>query len=88
MRESKFAQELQIDLVVKDVKKWEVDPARTASEFNADYFRKLLEKAWEEASFIFTKISTKPVKPTRSLTISRRCIGLMYNQVPHFIHQL
>jgi len=45
MRESKFAQELQIDLVVKDVKKWEVDPARTASEFNADYFRKLLEKA-------------------------------------------
>ena len=45
MQESKSAQEMQIAHAVKDAKKWEVDPARTASEFNADYFRKLLEKA-------------------------------------------
>jgi DNA polymerase I len=44
---------MEISYVVKDAKKWEVDPARTASEFDAGYYRGLLEKAWEEAAFVF-----------------------------------
>jgi DNA polymerase elongation subunit (family B) len=44
---------MQIAYVVKDAKKWEVDPAMTASEFDASYYRGLLEKAWEEAAFVF-----------------------------------
>ncbi len=39
---------MQIAYVVKDAKKWEVDPAKTASEFDAGYYRGLLKKAWEE----------------------------------------
>jgi hypothetical protein len=36
-----------------DAAKWDVDPARTASEIDAGYYRKLLEKAWAEAAFVF-----------------------------------
>lgn len=43
----------EIAYVVKDAKKWEVDPARTASEFDVVYYRGLLEKACEEAAFVF-----------------------------------
>jgi hypothetical protein len=43
---------MEIAYVVKDAKKWEVDPARTASEFDAGYYRGLLVKAWEEAGFV------------------------------------
>jgi len=44
---------MEIGYVVKDAKKWEVDPERTASGFDAGYYRKLLQKAWEEAAFVF-----------------------------------
>ena len=44
---------MEIGYVVKDAKKWEVDPERTASEFDDMYYRGLLEKAWEEAAFVF-----------------------------------
>jgi DNA polymerase elongation subunit (family B) len=44
---------MEIGYVVKDAKKWEVEPERTASEFDAGYYGKLLEKAWEEAAFVF-----------------------------------
>lgn len=44
---------MEIAYGVKEAKKWEVDPARTASEFNAVYYRGLLEKAWEEAECVF-----------------------------------
>jgi hypothetical protein len=44
---------MEIAYVVKDASKWEVDPARTASEFDAAYYRGLLGKAWEEAAFVF-----------------------------------
>lgn len=37
--------ERQIGYVVMDAKKWEKDLARTASEFDADYYERLLEKA-------------------------------------------
>ena len=33
---------MQIAYVVKYAKKWEVDPARTASEFDDEYYRRLL----------------------------------------------
>ena len=46
---------MEISYVVKDAMKWEVDPARTASEFDAAYYRGLLGKAWEEASLGFDK---------------------------------
>jgi len=44
---------MEIGYVVKDAKKWEVDPERTAAEFDAGYYGKLLEKAWEEVGFVF-----------------------------------
>jgi DNA polymerase, archaea type len=44
---------MEIGYVVRDAKKWEVDTERDASEFDAGYYRKLLETAWEEAGFIF-----------------------------------
>jgi hypothetical protein len=46
---------MQIAYVVKDAKKWEVDPARTASEFDSSYYRGLLENAWEEVAFVFRR---------------------------------
>ena len=39
--------------MIRDAKKWEVDPERTASKFDATYYRGLLEKAWGEAAFVF-----------------------------------
>ncbi len=35
----------------------EVDPARTASEFDVGYYRELLENAWGEVSFVFSTVS-------------------------------
>jgi len=43
---------MEIGYVVKDAKKWEVDIERNASEFDAMYYGKLLEKAWDEVSFV------------------------------------
>jgi DNA polymerase I len=47
---------MEIDYVVKDAKKWEVDPVRTALKFDASYYRGLLEKAWKETAYVFDKI--------------------------------
>ena len=44
---------MEIGYVVRDAKKWEVDPERTASKFDAVYYRGLLEKTWTEAAFVF-----------------------------------
>jgi hypothetical protein len=52
---------MEIAYVVKDAKKWEVDPARTASEFDAAYYRGLLEKAWAEAAFVFNWLRRYPL---------------------------
>ena len=35
----------EIGYVIRDARKWEVDPERTASKFDAVYYRGLLEKA-------------------------------------------
>jgi hypothetical protein len=39
--------------VVRDAGKWVVDTERDASEFDEEYYGKLLEKAWEEVAFVF-----------------------------------
>ncbi|VVB68980.1 DNA polymerase 1 [uncultured archaeon] len=44
---------VEISYVVKDAGRWEVEPERTASGFDAGYYGKLLEKAWEEVAFVF-----------------------------------
>ena len=44
---------MEIGYVIRDARKWEVDPERTASKFDAAYYRELLEKAWGEAAFVF-----------------------------------
>ena len=45
--------------MIRDARKWEVDPERTASEFDAVYYRRLLEKAWGEAAFVFEHMTAK-----------------------------
>jgi DNA polymerase I len=49
---------MEIGYVVKDAKTWDVEPERTASEFDAGYYKGLLEKAWIETAFVFTQICT------------------------------
>jgi len=44
---------VEIGYVVRDAKKWEADPEKTARGIDAEYSRKLLEKAWKEAAFVF-----------------------------------
>jgi DNA polymerase, archaea type len=51
-RELSLATGMEIGYVVRDASKWEVDTERDASEFDAVYYGKLLEKAWDEVAFI------------------------------------
>ena len=44
---------MEIGYVIRDARKWEVDPERTASKFDAVYYRGLLEMAWGETAFVF-----------------------------------
>jgi hypothetical protein len=44
---------MEISYVIKDAKRWEVNPERTASEFDASYYLGLLGKAWLEVAFVF-----------------------------------
>lgn len=46
---------MEIRYVVTDAGKWEVEPERTAAEFDARYYGKLLEKAWEEVAFVLPR---------------------------------
>lgn len=47
---------MEIGYVVTDAGKWAVDTERDASGFDDLYYRKLLEKAWSEAAFVFRKV--------------------------------
>ena len=51
---------MEIDYVIRDARKWEVDPERTASKFDAMYYRGLLETAWEEAALFLPGRGQKP----------------------------
>ena len=44
---------MEIGYVVRDAGRWVVDVERDASGFDEAYYRKLLEKAWQEAAFVF-----------------------------------
>lgn len=48
---------MEIGYVIRNARKWEVDPERTATDFDVVYYRGLLEKAWQETSFVFSTIS-------------------------------
>jgi hypothetical protein len=43
---------MEIGYMVTDAAKWEVDTERDASEFDAGYYARLLEKAWDEVAFV------------------------------------
>jgi len=45
---------MEIGYVIRDARKWEVDPEMKASKFDATYYRGLLKKAWGEAAFVFS----------------------------------
>jgi len=60
---------MEIGYVIRDARKWEVDPKRTASKFDAVYYRGLLEKAWGEAAFVFTW-QRQRTKTRKSISIS------------------
>jgi hypothetical protein len=64
---------MKIGYVVKDAKKWEVDPGSTASEFDVGYYRGLLEKAWGEVAFVFA--SETPTMPSCSWGRSLEMVG-------------
>ncbi len=42
-------------ILVRDARKWMVYIERDASGFYAEYYVKLLEKAWQEVAFVFTR---------------------------------
>ena len=44
---------MEVGYVVADAGCWEVDLEEEASEYDAEYYGKLLEKAWEEVAFVF-----------------------------------
>lgn len=47
---------MKIGYVVRDAKKWAVDPERDALRFDGVYYRKLLNKAWSEMAFALGKV--------------------------------
>jgi hypothetical protein len=55
---------MKIGYVVKDAHKWEVDQERTASEFDACYYRGLLEKAWEGRRLCSPRLPRVSIKHT------------------------
>jgi DNA polymerase I len=58
---------MEIGYVVKDAKIWDVEPERYASEFDAEYYGNLLEKAWEEVAFVFDVKRSWRVWPSKKL---------------------
>lgn len=46
---------MEIGYVVKDASKWDVDIERDANAFDAGYYGKLMQKAWDEVAFTFRR---------------------------------
>ncbi|MDF0590433.1 type B DNA-directed DNA polymerase [Candidatus Methanocrinis natronophilus] len=44
---------MTVGFVVRDAGVWDVDTEWDASEFDSDYYGRLIDKAWEEAAFVF-----------------------------------
>jgi len=51
----RLAPGMTIGYVVRDAKKWAIDPERDASGFDRAYYLKLMDKAWSEVAFVFQK---------------------------------
>jgi DNA polymerase I len=51
---------IEIAYIVRDARRWEVDPERDASEFDVGYYGNLLEKAWTEIAFLFKQAKCHP----------------------------
>ena len=47
---------MTVGYVVRDAGSWDVDTEWDASEFDLDYYGKLIGKAWQEAAFAFSSI--------------------------------
>lgn len=47
---------MTVGFVVRDAGEWDVDTEWDASEFDSDYYGRLIDKAWEEAAFVFMSI--------------------------------
>jgi|GEM_PF-4429794 len=63
---------MEIGYVERDAAKWEVDPERDASKFDAIYYGKPLEieTAWDGVSCVLTDVNRRlPVKIGGSLTM-------------------
>jgi len=44
---------MEVGYVVADARRWKVDLVEEAAEYDARYYEKLLDKAWEEVAFVF-----------------------------------
>jgi DNA polymerase I len=53
---------MTVGYVVRDADRWEVDTEWDASEFDLDYYGKLIGKAWDEAAFAFRFIEENAVR--------------------------
>ncbi len=47
---------MTVGYVVRDAGEWDVDTEWDASEFDPDYYGMLIDKAWDEAAFVFRSI--------------------------------
>jgi len=47
---------MEIGYVVRDAERWEVETEREASEFDAEYYGKLLERGWGEVGYVFEQV--------------------------------
>ena len=50
---------MTVGYVVRDAGSWDVDTEWDASEFDIDYYGKLIGKAWNEAAFVFKSIERR-----------------------------
>lgn len=48
---------MEIGYVVRDARKWTVDIERDASGFDAEYYEKLLNKAWDAITFALIEMA-------------------------------
>jgi hypothetical protein len=72
---------MEIGYVAKDAKWREVVQERTAEEFDVGYYRKLLEKAWDEVSFVSKRIIDQIRNVALSIiTTKKRILVLMFYQ--------
>jgi hypothetical protein len=77
----------EIGYVIKDAKKWEVDPERTASKFDTGYYRGLLEKAWLEMAFCVQVVRSpekSPLVTSKTSAIDDRKPKLIHPERPPF----